>query len=135
MSSNFSAVGTLVQDPEQITIKDKAATKIRFAVKATSKRNEDRFINMLCMGYDAETAGRLRKGDRIFIAGPLEVTSYTSKKTKQKVTADEMGFGARILKILHSPSFFGEEAEAPADDSAPPDDVPAGKGPLDDLDL
>jgi single-stranded DNA-binding protein len=136
MSNNYTAVVTLVQDPEGLTLKDKPATKIRFAVKATSKKNNDRFVNMLNTGYDAETAGRLAKGDQILITGPLEQEEYFSKKTKQKVLADVMGFGSRILKVIKSPSFFGD-SKPPADDGPPPDDAtPAtGKGPLDDLDL
>lgn len=139
MSNNYSCVATLVMDPETLTIKDKAATKIRCAVKATSKKHTDRFFNMLCMGYDAETAGRLAKGDRIFVSGPLEQEEYTSKKQKgAMVKADVMGFGARILKVLHSPTFFGGKP-APAEgaeDFGPPDPPAApGSGPLDGLDF
>ncbi len=133
MSSNYCGIGTLVVDPETKDIGGKQATKIRFAVKAGSKKNEDRFVNMLCFGYDTETAARLRTGDRIFVSGPLEVETYISKKTKQKVLSDAMGFGSRINRVVHSPTFFaGAKTEAEAAPEAP---ATAGKGPLDDLDL
>jgi single-stranded DNA-binding protein len=137
--SNYSCVATVVQEPESLTLGGKECTKLRLVDKALSKKHEDRFFNALLFGYDAETGKRLAKGDKIFIAGTLALTSYVSKKTKAKVQADEMGFGTRILKVIQSPTFFGEskaDAGGEAEGDGPPaDDVPAGKGPLDDLDL
>lgn len=133
MSSSYTCAATVVQDPEKLTLGGKDAAKLRLVDKALSKKHEDRFFNAILFGYDAETAGRLAKGDKILITGTLALTSYKSKKTGQKVTADEMGFGTRILRVLHSPTFFGE---GPAgDEPAEAEDVAPGKGPLDDLDL
>lgn len=136
--SSYACVATVVQDPEKLDLGGKPCTKLRCVDKALSKKHEDRFFNALLFGYDAETGGRLRKGDKVFIAGTLALTSYVSKKTGQKVQADEMGFGTRILKVVHSPSFFGEAGDAPdTSDAPPPADAKTtpGKGPLDDLDL
>jgi single-stranded DNA-binding protein len=135
MSNSIGCIGTLVQDPESLTIKDKPATKIRFAVKATSKKYTDRFVNMLCMGYDSDTAQRLRKGDQVFVTGPLECEEYVSKKTKERVKSDVMGFGSRIAKVVKSPSFFGGGDQAPADAAEPTGPATQGAGPLDDLDF
>ena len=134
MSSSYTCAATIVQDPETITLGGKEAVKLRCVDKALSKKHEDRFFNALLFGYDAETAARLRKADKILITGTLALTSYTSKKTKQKVQADEMGFGTRILRVLHSPSFFGEEAAT--DPESTPAEVTAtipGSSPLDDM--
>jgi single-stranded DNA-binding protein len=138
MSSSYTCAATVVQDPESLELGGKPAVKLRLVDKALSKKHEDRFFNALLFGYDAETAARLRKADKILITGTLALTSYVSKKTRQKVQADEMGFGTRILRVLQSPTFFGEAAEGdapPADDAPADDTTPAGKGPLDDLDL
>jgi single-stranded DNA-binding protein len=140
MSSIYACVATVVQDPESLELGGKSAVKLRLVDKALSKRHEDRFFNAILFGYDAETAARLARGDQIFISGTLALTSYTSKKTKQKVQADEMGFGTRIMRVLKSPTFFGEASkEAPADEPAFDPTSSAGvagvAGPLDDLDL
>jgi single-stranded DNA-binding protein len=136
MGSSFTAVVTVVQDPETLELGGKPCTKLRLVDKALSKKHEDRFFNMLCFGYDAETAGRLAKGDKIHVTGTLALTSYVSKKTKQKVTADEMGFGSRILQVIQSPSFFeGKKDAAEPPPAAESDFGPGttGAGPLDDI--
>lgn len=115
----------------------KKVTKIRVVDKALSKKHVDRFFNALLGGYDGETAARLKAKDRILISGTLAVQEYKSKKTGQMIRSDEMGFGTRILQVVQSPSFFGEQAapteEAPAFDPAL--DVLPAKGPLDDINL
>lgn len=45
MGSNFTAVVTLVQDPEMLELGGKKVTKIRCVDKATSKKHVDRFFN------------------------------------------------------------------------------------------
>lgn len=140
MSSSYTVAATLVMDPEALELGGKSCTKIRVVDKAISKRAEDRFMNAILHGMDSETARRLAKGDMILLTGTLQLTSYMSKKTKQKVTADEFGFGTRILRVLKSPTFFegkgkGDKVPAPGADDGSFDpfatDDPAGPSPLD----
>lgn len=135
MSSSYTCVAVVVQEPEKLVMGGKPTTKLRLVDKAISKRHEDRFFNALLGGFDAETAGRLAKGDKILITGTLAINKYTSKKTGKEVLSDEMGFGTRILRVIQSPTFFGEgQGEKAEDRNAPPADVvPAGPGPLDDI--
>lgn len=141
MSSIYACVATVVQDPESLELGGKPAVKLRLVDKALSKKHKDRFFNAILFGYDAETAGKLRKADKIYIAGTLALTEYTSKKTKQKVQSDEMGFGTRIIRVIQSPTFFGEApaegggGEDPAFDPDSTGVANGGAGPLDDLDL
>lgn len=125
----------LVNDPAEVDVKGKKATRVRFVIKAPSKRYKDRFVNGLLFGKDGEDAMRLAKGDVVQVSGQLCVGSYFSKKEKREVDADEMGFGWRIERILQSKTFFGQAepaAEAPAEPEEP---VAKGASPLDNLDL
>lgn len=143
MSSSYTVAATLVQDPEALELGGKQCTKIRVVDKAISKKAEDRFINAILHGMDSDTARRLAKGDQILLTGTLQLTSYVSKKTKQKVTADEFGFGTRILRVLKSPSFFEGGKQSKPDSSEgddggydptadlPASGHPAGPSPLD----
>jgi single-stranded DNA-binding protein len=116
MSNVTTASVNLCRDPETIQMGEREATKVRVADN-TGSRNETRFFNVLFTGRDAETANRLRQGDKIIVTGQLVVNSYKAKKDGkgvkkgQTMTSDEMPF-ARLMEVVKSPSFFSDEEPA-----------------------
>lgn len=102
----------IVTAPERVTLQGKSALKLRFVAKAPGKRYQDRFINGLLWGKDAEFGERLSKGDVVQISGPLGLGTYFDKKKKADVLYDEMGWGWRIERVITSATFFGPKPEA-----------------------
>ncbi len=122
MSNTFTAIVNLCRDPEAITFGERECQKLRLADNTGSK-NDARFFGAIVSGYDAQTAAKLRSGDQIVITGQLAATSYKAKKAGKNVKkgdtikSDEMPF-AKIMQVIKSPTFFGDDEAAPADDEA-----------------
>lgn len=106
--------GNLGADPEAIQLGDKEGRKLRLAEKAPGKRNITRWFNAIVVGYDVETADKLRKGDTIILQGQMTKQEYKPKKPRYKGETrevDEMPF-AKIFQVVKSPTFFaGDDAE------------------------
>lgn len=134
MSNSFTAVVNLCRDPEPITFGERECMKLRCADNTGSK-NDARFFGAIVSGYDAQTAAKLKSGDKIVISGQLCATSYKAKKAGKNVKkgdtlkSDEMPF-AKIIEVVRSPSFFGgapDESEpdtTDASDAGEPEDDP-----------
>ncbi len=133
-------VVSLGADPEQIQLGDKEGRKLRCAEKARGKKAITRWFNAIVVGYDNDTADRLRKGDTIILDGELVLEEYAPKKPKykgEKVRTDSMPF-AKIFQVVKSPTFFGqneasEEGEPAADGTT--DQITETEDPLTEMGL
>lgn len=132
MSNSGTYIGNLGKDPEDIEFSGRQCVKLRIAEKAASKRAETRWFTAIVGGPDTEAAKRLKKGDTVAVVGELVLTKYKAKKPRysgEMLQDDEMPF-AKLLRIIKSPSFFGD-GDVPADAGAPTADAPEGDTPPD----
>jgi single-stranded DNA-binding protein len=109
MSNSGSYIVRLGDDPETIQLGKTEGRKLRCADNTFGKKAITRWFNAIVTGRDAETADRLRKGDRIVITGQLVLEEYAPKKPRykgEKVRTDVMPF-AKITEVLASESYFG----------------------------
>ncbi len=133
MSNNGTYIVNLGKDPEPLVLGGKDVFKIRCAEKAASKKAITRWFTAIVGGPDLETAGKLAQGDTIALSGELSLTEYKAKKPRYKgemIREDEMPF-AKILRVIKSPTFFADPAEAPAETGEPTADAPEGDTPPD----
>ena len=97
-------LGRMARDPEvRFTQSAEPMAVCRFAIavdrpvrRDSNERNVD-FINCVCFGRRAETIGQyFHKGNRIAVAGRLQVSEYTdqsgSKRYSTDVVIDEFDF-------------------------------------------
>jgi single-strand DNA-binding protein len=97
----LSLIGNLGAAPEQrYTQTGAAITSFRVAVNQTrrtgegEREQETHWFRVSAMGYLAEPAARLDKGDRVLIVGRLQLSSYQSRdgetRTGYDIWADEV---------------------------------------------
>lgn len=134
MSNSGVYIVNLGKDPEVLQLGGRDCYKLRCAEKAGNKKAITRWFTAIVGGPDTDTASRLAQGDTIAISGELSLTEYKPKKPRYKgemIREDEMPF-AKIMRVIKSPSFFADPADAPpADDGAPTADAPEGDTPPD----
>lgn len=133
MSNNGTYIANLGKDPEELELGGRPCVKLRVAEKAASKKAETRWFTAIVGGPDVETAKKLRTGDTIAVTGELVLTKYKAKKPRyagEMIQEDEMPF-AKLMRVIKSPSFFGDGEAPPADAGAPTADSPAGDTPPD----
>lgn len=91
-------IGNLGRDPEMNYIPSGAAvTKFSIAVSGRGKDAESTWFNIVCWNKLAETAANyLKKGNKVYIEGRLEMRKYDDKngvsRTSVEVIATDMEF-------------------------------------------
>lgn len=114
-------------DPESIQLGEKEGRKLRCAEKAPGKRNITRWFNAIVVGYDNETADKLKKGDTVILQGQMAKQEYKPKQPRYKGEmreVDEMPF-AKIFQVVKSKTFFAEEGDAAEGDGVSATEEPS----------
>jgi single-strand DNA-binding protein len=115
MLNRFEAIGNLTFDPElRYTPNGAAVTDLRIAVNTKSKdREEVLFITATAWNVQAENACKyLRKGSKVFIAGPLKEDTWDDKTTGERRSQIKMFVGD--ITYLDPPGARNVDAGAPS---------------------
>jgi single-strand DNA-binding protein len=83
-------------------------------IQQLSAQEEATWIRVLAFGKLAETAGEhLRKGDRVYVEGKLQVRSYTGKDGKEKVAVELLANELVMLSSTKKPAAVGADDDLP----------------------
>lgn len=133
MSNSGTYIVNLGKDPEKLELGGRECYKLRCGEKAATKKAITRWFTAIVGGPDVATAARLATGDTIAVTGELALTEYKARKPRyngEMIREDEIPF-AKIMRVIKSPTFFGDTKTEEAEEGVPTADAPAGDAPPD----
>jgi len=137
--NNVILLGNLGKDPEikrfesgQVVANFPLATSESYKDKAGEKVEKTEWHNIAIWGKSAEIAEKyLKKGSTIFLEGKIQTRSWETEGGEKRYATDIVGHGFQMVGGKATP--HGENAPAPATQTAQPNQAPAPVDEPDDL--
>ncbi len=82
--NNLTLVGRLVDDPDDVSVGEKAIAKYRLAVLSENRKGATNFIN--CVAFDDNAKfviNHLKKGKLIGVKGAIEIPTWVDSNGKR----------------------------------------------------